>query len=77
MKRIALALLAPLVACQNSPPSSDGMVLLQPREQLIRLSVDLRGIHPSEADLQAYEQNPATWNTILDAMIKVRDAHGN
>jgi hypothetical protein len=21
-------------------------------------------------------ENPATWNTILDAMIKVRDAHG-
>jgi hypothetical protein len=21
-------------------------------------------------------ENPATWNTILDAMVKVRDAHG-
>ena len=70
MKRIALALLAPLVACQNSPPSSDGMVLLQPREQLIRLSVDLRGIHPSEADLQAYEQNPATWNTWVETWLQ-------
>ena len=70
MKRIALALLAPLVACQNSPPSSDGMVLLQPREQLIRLSVDLRGIHPSEADLQAYEQNPATWNTWVETWLE-------
>ena len=22
-------------------------------------------------------EDPATWNTILDAMIKVRDAHGD
>ncbi|NCG22113.1 MAG: hypothetical protein GWP91_24115, partial [Rhodobacterales bacterium] len=33
---------------------------------LIRLSVDLRGVHPTEAELKAYENNPAAWESYVD-----------
>lgn len=47
-----------LVSCdtQNEPPP-DGFEMLTPRQQLIRLSVDMRGVHPSEAELKAYQEN--------------------
>ena len=48
-----------LAACDQDPAAADSIdavaVDLSPREMLIRLSVDLRGIHPSEADLAAFE----------------------
>ncbi len=54
-------LLLLLSAC-GTPEGAAGpgvvAVDLSPREMLIRASVDLRGIHPSEADLAAYEADP-------------------
>ena len=70
MKQLWFLLLAPLLSCQNSPPSSDGLVMLQPREQLIRLSIDLRGVHPTEDELVAFEQNPTTWNTWVETWLQ-------
>ena len=42
------------------------MTLLEPRRQLIRLSVDLRSIHPSEEELQAIEANPNLYEEFVD-----------
>jgi len=42
---------------------------LDPRGQLIRLSVDLRGIHPSEDDLQAIEADPESYESFVDAYL--------
>lgn len=53
--------LAFLAACDTPVESQiPGAVVvdLTPREMLIRLSVDLRGVHPSEADLASFESAP-------------------
>lgn len=50
---ITLAGLA-IGGCAEEPPAPDALIPLPAREQLIRLSMDLRGTHPSEAELQAY-----------------------
>jgi len=44
--------------------------MLSARAQLIRLSVDLRGIHPTEADIRAYEEAPELWNHYIDEWIE-------
>ncbi|MCB9673867.1 MAG: DUF1585 domain-containing protein [Alphaproteobacteria bacterium] len=44
--------------------------LLSPRQQLIRLSVDLRGIHPTEAELQAIEEAPALYDAFADRWLE-------
>ena len=41
------------------------MIPLEPRRQLIRLSVDLRSIHPSEEELQAIEANPSLYEDFV------------
>lgn len=51
----------------------DGLELLSAREQLIRLSMDLRGIHPTEAELQFYENTPdpdKAWAQYTDEWIE-------
>ena len=48
-------LIATFAGCAADEVSSDALELLTHREQLIRLSMDLRGIHPSEAELVAFE----------------------
>lgn len=48
------------------PPPSDGITLLSPRRQLLRLSVDLRGVHPTETELAAIEANPALYDDFVD-----------
>ena len=53
-----------LLGCQTE--AEPKVALLSPREQLIRLSVDLRGVHPSEAELVAIEQNPALYDDYVD-----------
>lgn len=53
------------LSCATEDPS-DGLTLLSPREQLIRLSVDLRGIHPSETDLAAIEATPSLYDDYVD-----------
>lgn len=46
---LLLLLLSGLTSCggEGGDEPADGITLLSPREQLIRLSVDLRGVHPS------------------------------
>ncbi|MEZ4238571.1 MAG: DUF1585 domain-containing protein [Myxococcota bacterium] len=53
----ALAALALLPACAPEEPTPDEVELLPAREQLIRLSMDLRGLHPTEAELVRYQQS--------------------
>jgi len=62
MKRL---LLLGVLACnpEEAPPR---VVLLDPRGQLIRLSMDLRGVHPGEAELAAIEKNPALYDDFVD-----------
>ncbi len=55
-----------LMSCDTREPAHDGFQMLSPREQLIRLSVDMRGIHPTEADLQRFENNPGLWDAYVD-----------
>lgn len=68
-----LALLAglSLTACgtEQKSDADSAIVALSPREQLIRLSVDLRGVHPSEAELAAIEANPALYEDYVDAFL--------
>lgn len=60
-----------LAACAPEPEPEPGRFeLLSPREQLIRLSVDLRGVHPSEADLVAIEQAPELYEQYVDRWLE-------
>lgn len=72
-----LALGAQLAGCQpeqadpdpglaSLTPPEDGLLLLDPRRQLIRLSVDLRGVHPSETDLASIEEHPEQYEAFVD-----------
>jgi len=42
---------------------------LDPRGQLIRLSVDLRGVHPTEDELQAIEADPDSYASFVDTYL--------
>lgn len=70
--RLAGAALGLLLASCGPEPvqSDDGLVLLSSRERLIRLSVDLRGIHPSEEELLAIEQDPGLYVAYLDRWLE-------
>lgn len=48
----------------------DGIELLSARRQLIRLSVDLRGAHPSAADLAFIEQYPDAYEDYVDRYLQ-------
>ncbi len=64
MKRlILLSVLATACEQEEAPPKVE---VLDARGQLIRLSVDLRGVHPSEAELVAIEANPALYEEFVD-----------
>ncbi len=58
--------------CADAPPVVDdsGLVLLSPRQRLIRLSVDLRGRHPSEVDLQAIDESPDLYARYVDRWLE-------
>ena len=62
----ATLLLAVIAGCGSSSEPTDDLTLLSPREQLIRLSVDLRGIHPTETELQYIEANPELYEDYVD-----------
>ena len=51
-----LLAVAMLAGCQKET-ELPAYELLSPRDQLIRLSMDLRGLHPSEADLWRFENS--------------------
>ncbi|MDG1478415.1 MAG: DUF1588 domain-containing protein [Myxococcota bacterium] len=54
----ATIILAVIAGCATDTAAPAGLTMLSSREQLIRLSVDLRGVHPSETELQYIEANP-------------------
>jgi len=59
-----------LVSCAQEPEKVvDGMVLMSARAQLIRASVDLRGVHPSETELRAIEANPDLYGDFVDRFL--------
>ena len=60
-----------LLSCDTAEvaPISD-VELLPPREQLIRLSVDLRGVHPGEESLAAIEANPELYEAFVDEYLQ-------
>lgn len=55
-----------LAGCASEPEVEDGIELLPPRQQLIRLSVDMRGVHPTEAELEAFVNNPGLYEDYVD-----------
>lgn len=68
MQSLLLAL--SLAGCGQPEAPADELLLLSPREQLIRLSVDLRGTHPSEEELLAIEANPALYEDFADRYLQ-------
>ncbi len=62
------ALVLLFAACEPQP--EQGPLLLSPREQLIRLSVDLRGVHPSEAELLAIEEAPGLYEDYVERYLE-------
>jgi hypothetical protein len=49
---------------------ADGLRLLSPRRQLIRLSVDLRGVHPTATELDHIERYPASYEQFVDRYLQ-------
>jgi len=64
----SLLLTLALSGCAQEP--APGPLLLSPREQLIRVSVDLRGVHPSEAELVAIEESPKLYDDYVDRYLE-------
>lgn len=59
------------LACDPAPePEEAAIELLSPRQQLIRLSVDLRGTHPTEAELAAMEANPDLYDEYVERYLQ-------
>ncbi len=79
MRKSAIVVFAFLASC-NTPDAQgpagaeeqpqDGIVLLDNRDRLKRLSVDLRGVHPSEAEYQAIEANPDLYEAFADRYLQ-------
>lgn len=73
--RSATLALAFALACGEpvEPPPElheDGLTLLSPRRQLIRLSVDLRGVHPTEASLAFIDEHPEAYGEFVDRYLQ-------
>jgi hypothetical protein len=70
MKHLSLLCILALPACEPEPTApediDDGVVLLDARRQLIRLSVDLRGVHPSAAELEAIDGDLSLYEAFAD-----------
>lgn len=61
-----LAVLA-LAGCKTEDEAAKGdFVTLSPRESLIRLSLDLRGVPPTQEELSAIEADPALYDAFVD-----------
>lgn len=59
-----------LTSCAPEPESNMSLKLLEPRDQLIRLSVDLRGVHPSEEELISIENSPHLYEDFVDRYLE-------
>ena len=68
MKQFPLhvGLLTALTGCAQGPEGNPDIVELEPREKLIRLSVDLLGVHPTERELLSIESNPDYYENYVD-----------
>jgi hypothetical protein len=63
------SLLLMLFACEPQEPAVEPG-LLSPRKQLLRLSVDLRGVHPTEEELVAIEAHPYLYEDYVDRYLE-------
>jgi len=72
MRVVWLMSLALLASCapEEAEVADSGIEQLNARQQLIRVSVDLRGVHPSEADLQLIETQPWAYDEFVDRYIE-------
>ena len=68
-----LLFIALSLSCSQEPVETSPWVMLPPREQLLRLSVDLRGRHPTEEDLLAIEADPALYPWYVDRWLSGPD----
>jgi hypothetical protein len=60
-----LLLALALTGCDPAAPEAV-TTALSPRAALVRLSVDLRGVHPTEEELAAIEANPDLYEAYVD-----------
>lgn len=65
-----IPLLALWLACAEEPAPAPELVRLSPREQLIRLSVELRGVHPGPAELEAIGADPSLYADFADRYLE-------
>lgn len=66
MTRTVAGLLTALSLASCATEEAPTLTLLDARASLIRLSVDLRGVHPTEAELAAIEANPDLYADYVD-----------
>lgn len=70
MKFLTVLLLASCTPEQEEVGEVPAYELMSARQQLIRLSVDLRGIHPTEAELKAVEEAPLLYDRFADEWLE-------
>jgi hypothetical protein len=72
MHRISTLVLGALtLGCNNAQEEQlEEPILLSARSQLIRASVDLRGVHPSEEELKTIEANPNLYTDFVDRYLE-------
>ena len=66
----ALAAALALAGCAEPEPEDTGLVALDARGQLIRVKTDLLGVHPSEVELQAIEEEPELYGAFVDRYLE-------
>lgn len=60
-----------LAGCaETAPEEASPFERLENRRQLIRLSVDLRGVHPSEEELLSFQENDARYEEYVDLWLE-------
>ena len=62
----AFGLIGVLTSCAPKPEGNPDIIHLEPREKLMRLSVDLLGVHPSEAEMLSIQSNPDFYEDFVD-----------
>lgn len=59
-----------LAGCGDAPEEVSPFERLDTRRQLIRLSVDLRGVHPSEEELLSFQETDARYDEYVDLWLE-------